>query len=163
MDTQPHTKTPVIREFREGDEAEIQRVIKGVFNEYGFTWEPDGYNRDAFSVREYYHVGGGGFWVMELDGRVVGTVGLKKRSSQKCELYRLYLEKDQRGKGYGKLLYEFACAEAKKMGFEFMEIWSDKKLESAHEMYKKSGAESLGDRICDDPDNSPEWGFMMRL
>lgn len=154
---------PKIRPFQKGDESGIQAVIKGVFDEYGFTWEPEGYNRDAFQVEEYYHAKGGCFWVLEEDGRIIGTVGLKKRSQQRCELYRLYLPKEFRGKGFGKMLYIFVIESAREMGYCEMEIWSDKKLESAHRMYKRSGAESLGDRICDDPDNSEEWGFLLRL
>jgi putative acetyltransferase len=154
---------PVIRPYRPGDEAAIQGVIKSVFDEYGFTWEPDGYNRDAYEVEEHYHHGGGGFWVLELDESIVGTVGLKKRSEKRCELYRLYLPQEYRGSGLGRLLYEFVREEARRMGFSEMEIWSDKKLETAHQMYLRSGAISLGDRICDDPDQSPEWGFLLSL
>lgn len=154
---------PCIRSFRPGDEPAIADVIKSVFDEYGFTWEPEGYNRDSFEIAKYYLDDGGGFWVMERDGKIIGTVGIKKRSNDLCELYRLYLRSEFRGLGLGKALYEFAQQSAQQMGFKKMEMWSDKKLLSAHEMYRKSGAESLGDRICDDPDNSLEWGFMVSL
>jgi putative acetyltransferase len=156
-------ESPTIRPFKRGDEPGIQNVIKGVFDEYGFTWEPDGYNLDSVEVEKYYHRDGGGFWVMQLGDEIIGTVGLKKRSDYKCELYRLYLKKDQRGLGYGKELYQFAQKTAREMGFQEMEIWSDKRLEPAHAMYGKSGAISLGDRICNDPDNSEEWGFLLTL
>ena len=154
---------PTIRTFREGDERGIQSVIKSVFDEYGFTWEPDGYNRDSFDVREFYHDQGGGFWVMELGGTIIGTVGLKARKNRRCELYRLYLPAERRGKGYGRDLYIFAQEAARDAGFTEMEIWSDKKLAAAHGMYSRSGAEPLGERICDDPDNSEEFGFLLKL
>ena len=99
----------------------------------------------------------------EEDENEENEVECKQRSPEKCELYRLYLRKDYRGLGYGKELYQFAQTTAKNMGFQEMEIWSDKKLEPAHAMYGKSGAISLGDRICNDPDNSEEWGFLLSL
>ncbi|MBA3725407.1 MAG: GNAT family N-acetyltransferase [Armatimonadetes bacterium] len=156
-------REPTIRPFHEGDEPGIQAVIKGVFDEYGFTWEPEGYNRDSLDVREFYHDQGGGFWVMELDGIVIGTVGLKARRDGRCELYRLYLPAQHRGKGHGRDLYVFAQEAAREAGFTEMEIWSDKKLAAAHGMYTRSGAEPLGERICDDPDNSEEVGFLLKL
>ncbi len=100
---------------------------------------------------------------MQLGDEIIGTVGLKKRSDERCELYRLYLKKEHRGLGLGKELYQFAQTVARDMRFHEIEIWSDKKLESAHAIYGKSGAISLGDRICNDPDNSEEWGFLLTL
>jgi GNAT superfamily N-acetyltransferase len=152
-----------IREFREGDEPGIRDVIKGVFDEYGFTWEEGGYNNDTAEVRNYYHATGGGFWVLTEGERIIGTVGIKGRTPAKCELYRLYLPKDQRGRGFGKLLYEFAQKAAREAGYVEMEIWSDKKLATAHQMYARSGAKPIGERICDDPDNSEEFGFLLAL
>jgi putative acetyltransferase len=154
---------PQFRAYRKGDDDAIQHVISSVYAEYGFTWEPDGYNKDAYEIEKYYHEGGGGFWVLESDGRIVGTVGLKRRSAARCELYRLYLLRDVRGRGWGGLLYRKAQELGRAMGFSEMEIWSDKSLLDAHAMYRKSGAAPLGDRICDDPDESEEWGFLLRL
>jgi hypothetical protein len=40
-----------------------------------------------------------------------------------------------------------------------MELWSDKRFEDAHRLYQKLGARVVGERICHDPDQSPEWGL----
>jgi hypothetical protein len=42
-----------------------------------------------------------------------------------------------------------------------MEMWSDKRFEDAHRLYQKLGAEVVGERICHDPDQSPEWGLLL--
>jgi putative acetyltransferase len=152
-----------IRVAGAGDRDGVRHVIESVFAEYGFTFEPDGYNQDTEDVDKYYWQSGGGFWVLEIRNQIVGTVGLKRISSVRCDLARLYLLKSYRGMGYGKKLYEHAKSEAKKMGFTEMEIWSDVKLVSAHGMYSKSGALLLGQRICDDPDQSLEQGFLAIL
>jgi hypothetical protein len=44
-----------------------------------------------------------------------------------------------------------------------MELWSDKRFGPAHRLYGQFGAEVVGDRICDDPDKSPEWGLRIDL
>jgi hypothetical protein len=44
-----------------------------------------------------------------------------------------------------------------------LEIWSDKLFKEAHQLYEKLGAQCIGDRICPDPDQSPEWGYLLPL
>lgn len=153
----------IIRVAGVDDRAGIRHVIESVFAEYGFTFDPHGYNQDTEDVGKYYWQSGGGFWVLEIENKIVGTVGFKRITSKRCDLARLYLLESYRGMGYGKKLYEHAKSEARKMGFTEMEIWSDVKLLSAHEMYSKSGALLLGKRICNDPDQSLEQGFLAIL
>lgn len=154
---------PIIRPFRPGDETGIQSLLMEVYKEFSFTWEPHGYNRDSYEIERFYHEKGGGFWVMELNENIIGTIGLKLISAERCELCRLYLAKSFRGMGYGKALFRYIQTAARILGFIEMEIWSDNRLEVAHMMYQKSGAAPIGERICDDPDNSEEWGFLLDL
>jgi putative acetyltransferase len=154
---------PTIRPYRNGDDDAICDVIHAVFDEYGFTWESGGYNADTEDIRKHYIDSGGCFWVMELDGEIIATGGLMPVSEDRCELWRLYLRKDQRGKGYGRAFYEYILGYARGSGFREMEIWSDVKLTDAHHLYEKLGARYIGRRICDDPDKSTENGFIMPL
>ncbi len=154
---------PVIRPYRDGDDEDICRVIRNVFDEYGFTWESGGYNVDTEDVKAFYLDGGGAFWVMESEGEIVGTGAIMPEGNGRCELCRLYLSKASRGKGWGKMFYEFIIAEAKKSGYREMEIWSDVKLVEAHRLYERSGARFVGQRICNDPDKSLENGYIYEL
>jgi putative acetyltransferase len=52
-------------------------------------------------------------------------------------------------------------AEAKKNGRSTMELWSDKRFTDAHRLYERFGAKVVGERICHDPDKSPEWGLVL--
>ena len=52
---------------------------------------------------------------------------------------------------------------ARRRGFERLIGWSDKRFEEAHGLYAKVGMGRVGERICDDPDKSPEWGFALAL
>lgn len=153
----------MIRPYRKGDDDEICRVIREIFDEYDFTWETGGYNADTEDVSTFYLEGGGAFWVMETDGQMVGTGALMPEGDDRCELCRLYLAKACRGKGWGKKFYEFIIAEARKAGYLEMEIWSDVKLVEAHRLYERSGARFVGQRICDDPDQSLENGYIYDL
>lgn len=157
---------PLIRHFESRDVEGINAVIKSVFDEYGWLWDPETENRDTYAVEENYHEKGGGFWVLEDSGQVIGTVGLRDKGDGLCGLYRVYLLKSQRGRGFGRMLFQFAVSKALEMGFDRMEIWSDKTLDVSHIMYKNAGAELIGDRSVFDPDYGvpyDEWGYLLDL
>lgn len=157
---------PKVREYREGDEDGINAVIKSVFDEYGWLWDPKTENKDTYAIRENYHDRGGGFWVLEADGQIVGTVALRAKEGDTCTLYRVYVPAHERGRGYGRSLFRFAIGQARHMGFRKMEIWSDKTLDVSHVMYKNAGAKVIGDRKVFDPDYGvpyEEWGYLLDL
>jgi len=58
---------------------------------------------------------------------------------------------------------EMVLTTAREKGLKQLEIWSDKRFEAAHRLYGKYGAELVSDRICHDPDHSPEWGLSIRM
>jgi putative acetyltransferase len=80
-----------------------------------------------------------------------------------CSLERLYVRPDARRLGAGQALFQTTILEAHRQGREVMEIWSDKLLTKAHSLYEKYGAEVVADRLCDDPDESPEWGLRLEI
>lgn len=157
-------------------------VVRAVFDEYGFTWDEAEYHADLYDVPTYYLSKGNLFYVSIVDGRVVGTVGLElfppvpgvagvpaeidgkvRISGCDCSLERLYVHPEARRMGVGSALFEKAVAEAQARGCRAMEIWSDKRLVDAHRLYKRYGAKPVSERVCDDPDLSPEWGLILNL
>lgn len=156
----------LIRPYRPGDEQAIVAVIKSVFDERQWKWDPKSENKDLYDVQEFYLNRGGGFWVLEEGDAIIGTVALRQKEGSRCTLWRLYLPLEHRGRGYGKMLFRFAIDRARERGYSEMEIWSDKTLDVSHIMYKNAGAASLGDRVVDDPDYGfpyEEWGYLLDL
>jgi GNAT superfamily N-acetyltransferase len=171
----------VIRLATRADEPGIQNVIRTVYEEYGWPWFPDDYHRDLYNIEAAYFNKGGYFWIAEIAGQVVGTTGLevfdpfpgefgiavidgvKRGAGCDCSLERLYLLGTARGKGIGRKLLQHTIDHAKTMSRKRLEIWSDKKLTQAHRLYEKFGAVPIGDRLCHDPDQSPEWGLTIDL
>ncbi len=140
----------------------IVSVIKSVYDEYELTWDPDEYHRDLYTVRETYIDTGGFFSVLVLDDVVVGTVSAFDRGDD-AEIERLYLLKSYRGRGYGRMMTEHFLDWARATGHNRAIAWSDKRFADAHAMYKQMGFSLVGDRVLDDPDESPEWGFELNL
>jgi putative acetyltransferase len=80
-----------------------------------------------------------------------------------CALERFYVHPDARRRGAGSALIAQALAECRARGRRLMEIWSDKRFGDAHRLYQRLGARPVGERICHDPDQSPEWGLILAL
>jgi GNAT superfamily N-acetyltransferase len=157
-------------------------VVKSVFDEYNFTWDPDGYHADLYDVPTHYLQNGDLFFVSVQGDQVVGTVaieffespvpgaqglqeveGKQRLAGTDCALLRLYVRPEARGQGIGGALIETVKEKGAERGNKRMEIWSDKRFTDAHRLYQKLGARIIGDRICDDPDVSPEWGLILDL
>lgn len=170
-----------IRLATRADEPAIQHVIKTCYDLLGWGWFPEGYHADLFNIEEFYFDKGNLFFVAEVDGDIVGTVavdfmpalpegegtavfeGIIRVAKADCSLERLYVLPDFRGKGIGKALWQVTIDAAKARGCQLMEIWSDKILEDAHLLYEKRGAIRVGERLCHDPSQSPEWGIAFAL
>ena len=144
-----------VRPARTADSAAAAAVVKAVYDEYGFTWDELGYHRDLQDVEAAYAA----FFVAELDGRIVGTAGLSEQGS----VERFYVLPDARGAGAGSALLAAVADEAKRRGYEQLEIWSDKRFADAHRLYQRHGARVVGERVHDDPDSSHEWGLVLEL
>ncbi len=168
-----------IRPFRAGDEGGVVEAVKSVYDEYGFEWDPDGYHADLYDVpRHYSH---GAFLVADCGGRIVGTAALHvfgrlpddseltlldgfwRVGGSDCALERLYVPKPHRGRGIGRALTEEVIRLARQAGRRRMEIWSDKRFAEAHRLYESLGARLVGERLCHDTEQSPEWGFALDL
>jgi putative acetyltransferase len=136
----------------------VIRVVRRVYDEYAFTWEADGYHRDLYDIETYYLDRGGMFWVLLAEDMVVGCVGVAVHGEE-SELHRMYLFPEFRGRGLGRKMLEAAIEYARAKGCRAMRAWSDVKLTDAHRLYLRSGFVHAGERICDDPDKSREYGF----
>lgn len=174
----------LVRAANARDTVGIVATVRAVYEEYGFSWDAEGYHADLYDVEALYWRKGHAFFVAESlieSGVVLGTVGLHlfppiplggttteidgkvRIAGCDCALERLYVEKVNRGQGIGTTLLEHAIAWSHERGLKRMEIWSDKRFEDAHKLYQNFGAKMIGERICDDPDESPEWGLSLSI
>jgi GNAT superfamily N-acetyltransferase len=152
-----------VRRATAADSAAAANVVRAVYDEHGFVWDADGYHADLTDVEAY-----DGFWVAETDGAVVvGCAGLLlgpgSLPGTDCSLERLYVLPGARRGGVGAALCAAVVEEARRRGRRRLEIWTDKRFEAAHRLYLRLGAELAGERVADDPDRSPEWGFVLAL
>lgn len=150
------------------------KVIKAVYDEYDFPWYPDGYHKDLYDLDAYYRDHGDIFYLAELDGQPVGTAALehfsevpegddRRVAGADCSVERLYVVPEARRAGVGSALMQKVIVDARNGGRKRMEVWTDKRFEAAHKLYERLGAKVVAERLCDDPEKSPEWGMALDL
>jgi GNAT superfamily N-acetyltransferase len=129
-----------LRPATRADRAAIESVVFDVLAEYGLRPDPAGTDADLGDIEAHYYAAGGCFDVL-LDpaGRVVGTVGLMARSPGVCELRKMYLRPDHRGRGLGRRLMEHALRRAAERGFTRMELETASVLREAIRLYESFG------------------------
>jgi GNAT superfamily N-acetyltransferase len=143
--------------------GDVLRVIGSVFREYGATFEPAGFDADLTDIGRRYLEAGGCFAVLEDAGQLVGTVAAIPHDGATCEIKRLYLLPEYRGRGLGRALMEHVLGWAQTTGYRVALAWSDTRFTTAHRVYERLGFERCGERTLDDADRSREYGFRRAL
>ena len=154
---------PAIELFAPPHAAAVLDVIGTVFEEYGMSFDPSDFDSDLLDIPGHYADRGGWFSVLTDAGRVVGTVAAVPKDAAACEIKRLYLLPQYRGRGLGRALMEHILDRVREAGFREAVAWSDVRLETAHQVYDRLGFERIGERDIDDIDQSHELGFLKRL
>lgn len=140
------------------------RVVKTVFDEYGFPFDENDYDADVLRPGEHYREPSGGFAVAEGDdGSVAGCVGWSDEGDGVFELHRLYVLAAARRGGTGSRLVQWVLDNAKARGARKVVLFSDVHFEDAHRLYQRFGFTCTRFRYAPDPWRSREWGFELRL
>ena len=136
-------KTSLIRLLTKEDNPLIAAIIRAVLTEFKANrpgtvyYDPttdDLYTLFSKPLSEY--------WVLEVDGKVVGGSGVYPTAGLPagcCELVKLYILPEQRGKGYGKLLIEKCFESAVRFGFKEMYLETMPELKMAMGLYEQCG------------------------
>jgi GNAT superfamily N-acetyltransferase len=81
----------------------------------------------------------GRLYLIYCDEKLAGCVGLRKIDNQNCEMKRLYIRPEFRGKKLGNILVERIIEDAKKIGYSYMLLDTLPFLQNAIHIYKKFG------------------------
>ncbi|WP_394148501.1 GNAT family N-acetyltransferase [Shewanella atlantica] len=170
----------IIREIRPEDDQAMAEIIREVSAEYGLT--PDkGYgvsDPTLDSLSQEYRSDNACYWVIELDGVVVGGGGiapLNAKTSQGeaegmsaaedgvCELQKMYFSQQLRGKGVARRLAYQALEFAREHDFHSCYLETTACLNEAVKLYESIGFEHLQSHLGNTGHDACEIPMLLKL
>ena len=136
-----------IRPIRQEDNAALAKIIRTVLTEFNAA-KPGTvfYDPTTDDLFHLFRTPGSAYWVLEIDGAIVGGAGIYPTPGLPtgcCELVKLYLLKEARGKGYGKQLIMQCFDSAMKYGYEQVYLETMPELSMAVGLYEQCGFQYL--------------------
>src|SRR5580698_3618863 len=93
----------------------------------------------------------GRLMLVEYEGQLAGCIALHKLADGICEMKRLYLRPQFRGKGLGRALAGHIISEARRMGYQRMRLDTvEPAMKDAVAMYRKLGFREIAP-YCEKP------------
>lgn len=125
------------------DNATIANIIRHTLKEFGAD-KPGTvyYDNSTDHLYELFLEDKSKYFVATIDDEVVGGAGIFPSAglpNDTCELVKMYLLPEARGKGIASLLIDKCIAFAKTSGFDHIYIESMPELQTALKMYEKKG------------------------
>ncbi|MFT3912066.1 MAG: GNAT family N-acetyltransferase [Ferruginibacter sp.] len=156
MHTVRHTtmiyKNFIIRTAGNEDIPSIKRIVFGVLKEYNLKSNESGKDIDLNNIELNYFDKGGYFGVAveTVSNEIVGTFGLYPITANVCELRKMYLLKDERGKGLGKFILRCAIEIAKEKQYSKIVLETISYLKEAISLYKQHGFKEVSPKEVND-------------
>lgn len=111
--------------------------VLDVLSGEGFGYDPLK-DSDLVDIPGNYPEKRGAFFLCLMNGDIVGTSAVKYLDSDTCEIKRLYVRKDCRGKGIGFTMFQKALEYAEE-NFTRAKLKTDSTLKTAISIYLKNG------------------------
>lgn len=123
-------------------EQQIARC-RQLFLEYasslGFSLCFQNFEKELASLPGEYAPPFGALLLAEVNSKLVGCAGLRKIDDNTCEMKRLYIEPDFRGRGISRLLVKTLIAEALKKRYTKMRLDTINTMKEAISLYRSFG------------------------
>ncbi|MFM1795069.1 MAG: hypothetical protein RL642_1454 [Bacteroidota bacterium] len=137
----------VIRPIQPNDNPYIAKIIRATLEEFGAN-KPGTVYYDASTdhLYELFQTKGAGYFIAEENGNMLGGGGFFHSDGlpeDTCELVKMYLLPESRGKKIGAAIILKSMEEAKKAGFKKMYLETMPELKRAISAYEKFGFEYL--------------------
>ncbi len=115
----------------------VKELVLGVLNEEGFEYDP-AKDFDLGNIEGYYLQNRGIFYIGVVDGKIIGTSAVRRIDDKKCEIKRIYVRKDFRGRGFGRALFTRALKFAED-NYSTVILKTDVRLKGAINLYRRNG------------------------
>ncbi|MFG6077666.1 GNAT family N-acetyltransferase [Erwinia sp. OPT-41] len=137
-----------VRLIQPADNPHIAHVIRQVSAEFGLTADKGFTVADPNldQLCELYRQPNSAYWVIELDGKIMGGGGvapLQGSEADVCELQKMYFMPELRGLGVAKALALRAMEHARELGFKRCYLETTASLTRAVRLYEYLGFQHI--------------------
>ncbi|MEQ8968217.1 MAG: GNAT family N-acetyltransferase [Azospirillaceae bacterium] len=161
--------SPVLRPGEDRDADDLIALVGTCFAEYpGCVLDVDGEIPELRAIATWAAGGGGAFWCVEHDGRVVASVGAMPLAGggdgPAIELVKLYVLPEARGTGLARRLVGAVEDHARATGAGRIELWTDTRFTTAHRVYERLGyRRTARTRAIPDKSDTVEFHYIKAL
>ena len=140
---------------RQAESSADIALVRQLFLEYahslGFSLCFQNFDKELANLPGDYAAPHGRLFLAEYDGKFAGCGALRRLDQESCEMKRLYVRPEFRGKGLGRLLAEKLIAEARRIGYRRMRLDTvEPVMKTAVAMYREMGFREI-EPYCQNP------------
>lgn len=136
-----------IRKIRSEDDKAIHEIIVLCMTEFNADPKTTVLADESIkNMSKHYTQPGKVYFVAEENGKILGGAGISKLDGSEepiCELQRMFLLSEARGKGIGNALIEKCIESAKASGYDKMYLESLSAMTSARKLYLSKGFKEI--------------------
>jgi ribosomal protein S18 acetylase RimI-like enzyme len=120
-------------------EQDLYQKVRELFMQYAdsldFDLEFQGFNQELATLPGHYAPPDGCILLAEESGRFLGCVALRPLEDKICEMKRLYVKPDYRGRGIGRILACSIIDRAREIGYAKMRLDTISTMQEARTLY----------------------------
>jgi putative acetyltransferase len=150
-DTTPEAAEFLIRPVAEDDNQLLARLLRDVMEEFGATGAGSSLqDPEMQDIASAYAGARSAYFVVESTGGLVGGGGLGPLAggeSDVCELRKMYLRPEARGRGLGRAMLTRCMEMARQLGYKRMYLETRQTMREARRLYERNGFAPVGKPI----------------
>ena len=140
MTTAPHPGVSLTRAASTEEIAEVRQLFLEYAESLGFSLCFQGFDEEVKNLPGAYAPPRGRLLLASLHGESAGCIALRELDPATCEMKRLYVRPNCRGKRLGRLLVDGIIAEARSIGYERMRLDTiGSSMQDAIALYRRRG------------------------